>query len=93
MSANDLIGVAPVLRDELAGLEAADGIVGTLADLTTQAKTSAVAAINEVAGKAQTALARVAAAQPDSTATDIAGIVADVNALLAKLRAAGLLGS
>lgn len=34
-----------------------------------------------------------AAAQADSTATDTAGIVSDFNALLAKLRAAGLLAS
>jgi archaellum component FlaG (FlaF/FlaG flagellin family) len=32
-----------------------------------------------------------AAAQADSTATDVAGLLADHNALLAKLRAAGLL--
>ena len=32
-----------------------------------------------------------AAAQPDSTAADIATLKADFNALLAKLRAAGLL--
>jgi len=34
---------------------------------------------------------RQAAAQANSTATDVAGIVADFNALLAKLRTAGLL--
>jgi len=34
-----------------------------------------------------------AAAQADSTAADVAGIVADFNALLAKLRAAGLMAS
>ncbi|MDC0761689.1 head fiber protein [Brevibacillus sp. AG] len=32
-----------------------------------------------------------AAAQADSTATDVAGLVADFNALLAKLRAAGIM--
>jgi len=32
-----------------------------------------------------------AAAQSDSTATDVAGLVSDFNALLAKLRTAGLL--
>jgi hypothetical protein len=32
----------------------------------------------------------VAASQPDSTATDVAGIVADFNAFLAKCRAAGI---
>jgi len=34
-----------------------------------------------------------AAAQADSTASDVAGIVADFNALLAKLKAAGLMAS
>ncbi len=34
-----------------------------------------------------------AAAQPDSTAEDAAGLVTDFNALLAKLRAAGILAS
>lgn len=34
---------------------------------------------------------RVAAAQADSAATDVPGIVSDFNALLAKLRAAGLM--
>lgn len=34
-----------------------------------------------------------AAAQPDSTATDVAGLVTDFNSLLAKLRAAGLMAA
>ena len=34
-----------------------------------------------------------AAAQPDSTATDVAGLVMDFNSLLAKLRAAGLMAA
>lgn len=34
-----------------------------------------------------------AAAQADSTATDAAGLVTDFNALLAKLRAAGIMAS
>lgn len=34
-----------------------------------------------------------AAAQANSTATDVAGIVADFNALLTKLRAAGIIAS
>ena len=33
----------------------------------------------------------VAAAQADSTATDVAGVVVDLNALLAKLKSAGLM--
>lgn len=35
----------------------------------------------------------IAAAQADSTASDVAGIVADFNSLLAKLRTAGILAS
>lgn len=34
-----------------------------------------------------------AAAQPDSTATDVAGLKTDFNALLAKLRTAGVISS
>lgn len=41
----------------------------------------------------ETTVDRTAAAQADSTATDVAGIVADFNALLAKLRTAGLLAT
>ena len=108
MSAKDLLGVAPVLRDELADLELADIIpansitnaelaadvkVGSLATLTTTAKSSLTAAINEVAATAQTALARVAAAQADSTAATIDALVTDFNDLLANLRTAGLLAS
>jgi len=36
---------------------------------------------------------RVAVAQADSTANDVAGLVADFNALLQKLRDAGLMAS
>ncbi|MEG0742718.1 MAG: head fiber protein [Comamonas sp.] len=36
---------------------------------------------------------KMAAAQADSLATDVAGILADFNALLAKLRAAGMLAA
>lgn len=34
-----------------------------------------------------------AASQADSTATDVAGLVTDFNALLAKLRAAGIIAT
>ena len=52
--------------------------------------------IAKLANDAKTALngkltATKAAAQADSTATDVAGIVGDFNALLAKLRAAGIM--
>lgn len=38
-------------------------------------------------------IVKQSAAQADSTATDAAGVVTDFNALLAKLRAAGILDS
>ena len=63
---------------------ATDVKIGSLQTLTTATKTSAVAAINELAAK-------VAATQANSTATDAAGLVTDFNALLAKLKAAGLM--
>lgn len=50
----------------------------------------------EVAAQIDTAgggLTVPAAAQADSTATTIAGLVTDFNALLAKLRAAGVLAT
>jgi len=108
MGGKDLLGVAPVLRDELTSLEAADIIpagvitnaeladdvkVGSLTALTTTAKSSVTAALNEVDGLAHNALSRIAVAQADSVATDVGGLVADFNALLAKLRTAGLLAS
>lgn len=37
-------------------------------------------------------LVKKAAAQPDSTATDVEGLKSDLNSLMAKLRAAGTLG-
>ena len=77
---------------------ASDTKVGSLAALATSVKTSVVAAINEVEGRADTnaadvaeALARVATNQAASTAADTAGIVADFNTLLGKLKTAGLM--
>lgn len=60
--------------------------VGSLATLTTTAKASVVAAINEVNAKA-------AANQADSTADALATLVTDFNNLLAKLKAAGLMAA
>ena len=77
---------------------ASDTKVGALASLSRRVKTSVVAAINEVEGRADTnaadvaeALARVATNQAASTAADTAGIVADFNTLLGKLKTAGLM--
>ncbi|HCQ7755519.1 head fiber protein [Citrobacter sp. 50677481] len=51
---------------------------------------------SDVPGAATTTTAgtvKQSAAQADSVATDVAGVVTDFNALLAKLRAAGVLAS
>ena len=65
--------------------------IGSLAALTTTQKGSVVIAINEVDAHADSALARVATDQAASTANDTAGIVADFNTLLGKLKTAGLM--
>ena len=74
--------------------------VGDMETLETTEKESLVGAVNEVKGLADDAqedateaLERVAAYQADSTADDVPGLVADFNALLAKLQAAGLMAN
>lgn len=62
-------------------------------DLDTTAKTNLVAAVNEVGAVAAGALDTPAAYQADSAASDVPGLLADFNALLAKLIAAGLMES
>lgn len=55
-----------------------------------------VPSASDVPGTASTTTAgtvKQAAAQADSVATDVAGVVTDFNALLAKLRTAGILSS
>lgn len=55
-----------------------------------------VPSASDVPGAATTTTAgtvKQAAAQADSVATDVAGLVTDFNALLSKLRAAGVLDS
>lgn len=64
--------------------------VGDVEDLDTTA-TDLVAAVNEVKTTADAALDTPAAYQADCDATEVAGVVADLNALLAKLQAAGLM--
>lgn len=57
--------------------------------------TSAVAALSAKQGKTlnDAIVAKTAAVQADSVATDVTGLVTDFNALLAKLRTAGLLAT
>lgn len=77
---------------------AADTKVGTLSDLTTDAKANIVAAVNEVdtaVGTATAAIAelenRKAAHIEASTAEDVATLVTNFNALLTALQTAGLM--
>ncbi len=77
----------PFAIDDVTALGAA---VGDPTDLETTAKTSIVAAVNEVKTLADTALLRVAEHQADSTEA-ASPTVAEFNALLVKLRAAGLM--
>lgn len=78
----------------------ADTKVGNLADLTTDAKTTAVAAINEVDALVATNTsaiagleARKAAYIAASTAQDVTTLVTNFNALLTALQTAGLMAT
>lgn len=55
------------------------------------AQIPSLAASKITSGRLAAAQMFQAPAQPNSTATDVAGLVADFNALLAKLRTAGIL--
>lgn len=92
------IKVLPVdvaLRDGFQRAWAAGDVIVSLSPTMTPTITSVPA--SETAGAdATTATAgnvKQAAAQANSTATDVAGVVADFNALLAKLRAAGIIAT
>lgn len=73
-------GSAGIADGSISTSKLADGVI-TLAKLGTDTTKS-------LHGKLT---AKKAAAQADSTATDVAGIVTDFNELLAKLRAAGIM--
>ena len=88
-------GLPPRLREVLEALEAGEGTVAdgsiSTAKLADGAVTTAkldTATQNTISGKLT---ATKAATQANSTATDVAGLVTDFNALLAKLKAAGLM--
>lgn len=64
----------------------ADTKVGNLADLTTEAKTTVVAAVNELEARKATYIAA-------STAQDVTTLVTNFNALLTALQTAGLMAT
>lgn len=77
---------APAVKLTALSVAAVDTRVGDLTDLTTEAKTNIVAAVNEVD-------ARKAAYIEASTAQDVATLVTNFNALLTALQTAGLMAT
>lgn len=76
------------------GTTATTALAGNTTLLTLGASASTAAAGNHTHAAATTTVlgfVKMAAAQANSTATDAAGLVVDFNALLAKLKAAGLI--
>ena len=98
-------GFSPRLRAVLESLEAGEGSVADGSVTTAKLADNAVTAVKIANGVVSTAkldtttqntisgklTATKAATQANSTATDVAGLVTDFNALLAKLKAAGLM--
>lgn len=64
-----------------------DGLVKDVADLQTAVGDETAGIVKDI----DDLQAKVAANQADSTATEVAGLVADFNTLLASLKAAGLM--
>ena len=71
---------------KISALSAAGSLTGAEEIPVTQSGSTVKATIQGILDEVP-----VAAAQADSTATDVAGIVSDFNDLLAKLKAAGLM--
>ena len=71
---------------KISALSAAGTITGAEEIPATQSGSTVKVTVQEILDEVP-----VAAAQSDSTATDVAGVVVDLNALLAKLKAAGLM--
>lgn len=82
-AATDITAYVRTGVQQLESDSAAVALIGDLDDLTT-VKTNLVNAINEVDAK-------VATNQAASTATELAGLVADFNTLIGKLKTAGLM--
>lgn len=80
------------IKKSLDELKAAVGVVneGVVSDVIT----AELGEGGDIAAAIAAALAaKTAAVQANSTATDVAGLVTDFNALLAKLKAVGLMAS
>ncbi|WP_260506942.1 head fiber protein [Brevibacillus brevis] len=92
----ELVGEGKILKDGVpielgnGGTAIADGSIST-AKLANGAVTLAKLGTDAIQSLNKKLTATKAAAQADSIATDVAGLVADFNALLAKLRAAGIM--
>ena len=71
---------------KISALSAAGALTGAEEIAATQSSSTVKVTVQEILDEVP-----VAAAQSDSTATDVAGVVVDLNALLAKLKAAGLM--
>jgi hypothetical protein len=64
---------------------------GAIGVISAQQFTSNIGLLSNLSGGTFRALPDTAAAQVNSTAVDVAGVVADFNALLVKLRSAGII--
>lgn len=79
------------LDETLANMEAGDVVV--VNDLTTGGTTKALSAEQGKTLNSTKLTATKATVQANSTATDVAGLVSDFNALLAKLKTAGIMAN
>lgn len=92
----DITGKPAVIAAGADAVEARTVIGAGTSNLAIGATATTAAAGNHTHAAATTAaigMVKMAAAQADSTSTDAAGVVSDFNALLAKLRTAGLLAN
>lgn len=80
-SSEEILALQTAVGDET------DGLVKDVADLQTAVGDETAGIVKDI----DDLQAKVAANQADSTATEVAGLVADFNTLLASLKAAGLM--
>lgn len=85
-------GLPRSLKDASLGFDQVSGKPTTYPPTIGTSSTTAMAG-NKVPTSTQRGGVLLQAAQADSAATDIAGVVTDLNALLTKLRAAGVIAS